>query len=124
MSSMDRFDDVSVVHSIDESPPAPRVPRGVRRAFTVVVASVVVSGALAGAAVGLASEKREPAKPATAANEAWQAAGGHPCHHGMGQHSGAADGGGAAAASSGLMRSIGKMIVEEFSPPISDSVCR
>ena len=50
---MDRFDDVSVVHSVDESPPAPRVPRGVRRAFTVVVASVVVSGALAGAAVGL-----------------------------------------------------------------------
>ena len=89
MSSMDRFDDVSVVHSVDESPPAPRVPRGVRRAFTVVVASVVVSGALAGAAVGLASEKREPAKPATAvtgANEAWQVAGGHPCHHGMGQN--------------------------------------
>ena len=62
---MDRFDDVSVVASVDESPPPPRVPRGVRRAFTVVVASVVVTGALAGAAVGLADEKAEPAKSAT-----------------------------------------------------------
>jgi hypothetical protein len=86
MSSMDRFDDVSVVASFDESPPPPRVPRRVRRGFTVVVASVVVTGALAGAAVGLASEKREPAKPVSAANEGWSAyapLGGHPCHHGM-----------------------------------------
>jgi hypothetical protein len=85
---MDRFDDVSVVASVDESPPAPRVPRRVRRGFAVVVASVVVTGALAGAAVGLASEKREPAKSATgvsATHEAWPASnrGGHPCHHGM-----------------------------------------
>ncbi len=71
---MDRFDDVSVVASVDESPPAPRVPRGVRRAFTAVVASVVLTGALAGAAVGLADEKAEPAKsatPVTGSNEAW-----------------------------------------------------
>jgi hypothetical protein len=62
MKAMDRFDDVSVVASVDESPPPPRVPRGARRAFAVVVASVVVTGALAGAAVGLADEKREPAR--------------------------------------------------------------
>ena len=68
---MDRFDDVSVVASVDESPPPPRVPRGVRRAFTVVVASVVVTGALAGAAVGLADEKAEPAKSATDATKSW-----------------------------------------------------
>jgi hypothetical protein len=83
---MDRFDDVSVVASVDESPPAPRVPRRVRRGFAVVVASVVVTGALAGAAVGLASEKREPAKPVSATNErGWTSygPGGHPCHHGM-----------------------------------------
>ena len=57
---MDRFDDVSVVASVDETPPAPRVPRRARRAFTGVVAAVVVTGALAGAAVGLADEKAEP----------------------------------------------------------------
>ena len=68
---MDRFDDVSVVASVDESPPPPRVPRGVRRAFTAVVASVVVTGALAGAAVGLADEKAEPSKSATDATESW-----------------------------------------------------
>ena len=31
MSTMDRFDDVSVVASVDESPPPPRVPRRARR---------------------------------------------------------------------------------------------
>ena len=46
---MDRFDDVSVVASVDESPPAPRAGRGARRAFTGVVAVVVATGALAGA---------------------------------------------------------------------------
>jgi hypothetical protein len=71
MPLMDRFDDVSVVASVDESPPPPRVPRGVRRAFTAVVASVVVTGALAGAAVGLADEKPEPSKSATDASEGW-----------------------------------------------------
>ena len=69
MVSVDRFDDVSVVTSVDESPPPPRVSRGVRRAFAGVVASVVVTGALAGAAVGLADEKAEPAKSATDATE-------------------------------------------------------
>ena len=68
---MDRFDDVSVVASVDESPPPPRAPRGLRRAFTAVVASVVVTGALAGAAVGLADEKAEPSKSATDATESW-----------------------------------------------------
>ena len=66
---MDRFDDVSVVASVDESPPPPRVSRGVRRAFAGVVASVVVTGALAGAAVGLADEKAEPSKSATDATQ-------------------------------------------------------
>ncbi|MEO8687484.1 MAG: hypothetical protein ABI611_04610 [Solirubrobacteraceae bacterium] len=86
---MDRFDDVSVVASVDESPPPPRVPRGARRAFTAAVASVVVAGALAGAAVGLASEKAEPAKPPTpvnGANEGWSSyapLGHHKCHRGM-----------------------------------------
>jgi hypothetical protein len=86
MTGMDRFDDVSVVASVDESPPPPRVPRGVRRAFTATVASVVVAGALAGAAVGLASEKAEPAKsaqPVNGANEGWSV-GHHPCHRGEG----------------------------------------
>ena len=85
MALMDCFDDVSVVASVDESPPPPRVPRGVRRAFTVVVASVVVSGALAGAAVGLADEKAEPAKSAAPAKgEGWMryTRGGHECHRG------------------------------------------
>jgi hypothetical protein len=83
MSSMDRFDDVSVVASVDESPPAPRVPRRARRAFSVVIASVVVTGALAGAAVGLASEKKEPARSATPAGEGWMRSTGtghHKCH--------------------------------------------
>ncbi len=83
---MDRFDDVSVVASVDESPPAPRVPRRVRRAFTVVVASVVVAGALAGAAVGFADEKSEPAKSLSATSERGSPSaplGGHPCHRGM-----------------------------------------
>ena len=68
---MDRFDDVSVVASVDESPPPPRVSRGVRRAFAGVVAAVVVTGALAGAAVGLADEKAEPSKSATDATQGW-----------------------------------------------------
>ena len=68
---MDRFDDVSVVASVDESPPAPRVPRRMRRAFTVVVASVVLTGALAGAAVGLADEKSEPSRSAAPAGDAF-----------------------------------------------------
>jgi hypothetical protein len=71
MPLMDRFDDVSVVASVDESPPPPRVRRGARRAFTAVVASVVVTGALAGAAVGLADEKAEPSKSATDATKSW-----------------------------------------------------
>lgn len=81
---MDRFDDVSVIASVDESPPPPRVPRGVRRAFTAAVASVVVAGALAGAAVGLADEKAEPAKSATNATEGFMkdSRGGHDCHRG------------------------------------------
>jgi hypothetical protein len=88
MAVMDRFDDVSVVASVDESPPPPRVPRGVRRAFTAGVASIVVAGALAGAAIGLASEKAEPAKPAkpvNGANEGWTSyapLGHHKCHRG------------------------------------------
>jgi hypothetical protein len=77
MGVMDRFEDVSVVASVDESPPAPRVPRRMRRAFTAVVASVVLTGALAGAAVGLADEKTEPAKSA-GANDGFKA-GGHEC---------------------------------------------
>ena len=68
---MDRFDDVSVVASVDESPPPPRVSRGVRRAFAGVVASVVVTGALAGAAVGLADEKAEPSKSAAPASKSF-----------------------------------------------------
>ena len=81
---MDRFDDVSVVASVDESPPPPRVRRGVRRAFSVAVASVVVTGALAGAAVGLADEKAEPSKSATDATEGWMkyTRGGHECRKG------------------------------------------
>ena len=69
---MDRFDDVSVVASVDESPPPPRVSRRTRRAFTAVVASVVVTGALAGAAVGLADKKAEPSKAATDATQGWR----------------------------------------------------
>jgi hypothetical protein len=85
MPLMDHFDDVSVVASVDESPPPPRVRRGARRAFTAAVASVVVAGALAGAAVGLADEKQEPAKSATDATKSWThgKCGGHECHRGM-----------------------------------------
>lgn len=61
---MERFDDVSVVASVDESPPPRQVSRRTRRAFTAVVATVVATGALAGAAVGLADEKQEPTAPA------------------------------------------------------------
>jgi hypothetical protein len=90
MDVMDRFDDVPVVASVDESPPPPRVPRGVRRAFTVAVASVVVASALAGAAVGLADEKAEPAKPVAVngANEGWTSYAplGHVCHRGERQN--------------------------------------
>ena len=68
---MDRFDDVSVVASVDESPPPPRVSRGVRRAFAGAVAAVAVTGALAGAAVGLADEKAEPSKSAMDATQGW-----------------------------------------------------
>jgi hypothetical protein len=81
---MERFEDVSVLASVDESPPPPRVPRRVRRAFVAVVATVVATGALAGAAVGLASEKQEPAAPAASQSGGWMklTSGGHPCHHG------------------------------------------
>ena len=72
---MERFDDVSVLASVDESPPPPRVPRGARRAFTAVVASVVVAGALTGAAVGLADEKSEPSRSASPASEGWKKSG-------------------------------------------------
>ena len=81
---MDRFDDVSVVASVDESPPPPRAPRRGRRVFTAVVASVVVTGALAGAAVGLADEKAEPSPSATRGAEALPVfkRSGHECHRG------------------------------------------
>jgi hypothetical protein len=79
MRSMEPFDDVSVVASVDESPPPPRVPRRVRTAFAVVVASVVVAGALAGAAVGLADEKAEPSRSAAPASESFKGYGGHEC---------------------------------------------
>ena len=69
MKAMDRFDDVSVVASVDESPPPPRPSRRTRRAFTAVVAAVVTTGALAGAAVGLADEKAEPS--AKAVSKGW-----------------------------------------------------
>jgi hypothetical protein len=80
---MERFDDVSVLASVDESPPPPRMPRRRRRALTAVVATVVATGALAGAAVGLASEKKEPARTAPAAEKGWEFMGGaghHKCH--------------------------------------------
>ena len=79
---MDRFDDVSVVASVDESPPPPRVSRGVRRAFAGVVASVVVAGALAGAAVGLADEKAEPSKSAVTSGDAFDKRDGRECRKG------------------------------------------
>jgi hypothetical protein len=69
---MDRFDDVSVVASVDESPPSPRVSRRTRRVFTGVVASVVLSGALVGATVGLADEKAEPSRSAAPASDSFK----------------------------------------------------
>ena len=68
---MDRFDDVSVVASVDESPPPRKVSRRTRRTFTGVVATVIATGALAGAAVGLADEKAEPSSSSTPAAEGW-----------------------------------------------------
>ncbi len=62
------------------------MPRRARRAFTVAVASVVVAGALAGAAVGLADEKQEPARAPASAKEGWTSyapLGHHQCHRGM-----------------------------------------
>ncbi len=82
---MERFDDVSVLASVDESPPPPRVPRRARRAFAAVVATVVVAGALTGAAVGLASEKQEPSRTAPAAEKGWEFMGHHECHRGEGK---------------------------------------
>jgi hypothetical protein len=81
---MDSFDDVSVIASVDESPPPQRVPRRVRRAFKAIVASVVVAGALAGASVGLADEKREPSPSATSPSKASpvSARGGRECRRG------------------------------------------
>jgi hypothetical protein len=72
---MERFDDVSVVASVDESPPPRQVSRRTRGAFTAVVATVVATGALAGAAVGLADEKSEPSPSAKPAAEGWHKAG-------------------------------------------------
>ncbi len=79
MKSMEPFDDVSVVASVDESPPPPRIPRRVRTAFAAVVASVVVTGALAGAAVGLADEKSEPSRSAAPASEFFKSHDGREC---------------------------------------------
>ena len=76
MHPMERFDDVSVRASVDESPPPPRMPRRRRRTLTAVVATVVTCGALGGAAVGLASEKQEPARSAPAAEKGWEFMGG------------------------------------------------
>jgi hypothetical protein len=89
MKPMDRFDDVSVVTSVDESPPPPRLSRRARRALTGLVASVVATAALGGAAVGLADEKSEPAPSAGApAAESFPVfqRGGHECHRGMREH--------------------------------------
>ena len=82
MGVMERFDDVSVIASVDESPPPPRMSRRTRRMVTVAVASVVATAALGGAAVGLASEKSEPTATAPAAKSQPF---GHPCHRGMHQ---------------------------------------
>jgi hypothetical protein len=80
---MERFDDVSVLASVDESPPPPRMPRRRRRALTAVVAGVVACGALTGAAVGLASEKQEPSRSAIPSGGGWMryvGDGQHKCH--------------------------------------------
>jgi hypothetical protein len=84
---MDRFDDVSVVTSVDESPPPrPRMPRGRRRALTVsVVASILAVGAFGGAAVGLASEKSEPSAASSVEGPVVTYTG-HPCHMDGGRH--------------------------------------
>ena len=82
---MERFDDVSVLASVDESPPPPRVSRRTRRTFTAVVATVVATGALAGAAVGLADEKSEPSPSAVPAGKTEWKSGGHECHRGEGK---------------------------------------
>jgi hypothetical protein len=82
MPVMERFDDVSVVASVDESPPPPRVSRRTKRAFTAVVATIVATGALAGAAVGLADEKAEPSGSSAAPSaERWSkdSGRGHDC---------------------------------------------
>lgn len=86
MPMMERFDDVSVVASVDESPPPPQVSRRTRRAFAAVVATVIATGALAGAAVGLADEKSEPSPSATRSAEGWMkhSGRGHECHRGEG----------------------------------------
>jgi hypothetical protein len=81
---MERFDDVSVLASVDETPPPPRMPRRRRHALTAVVAGVVACGALTGAAVGLASEKQEPARSAApSSQDGWMKYSGgkhHRCH--------------------------------------------
>jgi hypothetical protein len=80
---MERFDDVSVLASVDETPPPPRMPRRRRRTLTAVVAGVVACGALTGAAVGLASEKQEPSRSAAPSGEGWMnytGSGHHKCH--------------------------------------------
>ena len=79
---MERFDDVSVLASVDESPPPPRMPRRRRRALTTVVATIVATGALAGAAVGLASEKQEPAASHSDGWMKYTGGGHHECHRG------------------------------------------
>jgi hypothetical protein len=79
---MERFDDVSVVASVDETPPPARMPRRRRRALTAVVATLVATGALAGAAVGLASEKAEPNPSFIPAAKSFTH--GHECHRGDG----------------------------------------
>jgi hypothetical protein len=83
MGVMEDFDDVSVVTSVDESPPPPRMSRRARRVVSVAVASVVATAALGGAAVGLASEKSEPTGTAPAAKSL---PAGHLCHGGMRHH--------------------------------------
>jgi len=77
---MERFDDVSVVASIDESPPPPRMSRRTRRALTGAVAVLVTTGALAGAAVGLADEKAEPSPAAVSESSGSFERSGLECH--------------------------------------------
>jgi hypothetical protein len=61
------------------------MPRRRRHALTAVVAGIVACGALTGAAVGLASEKQEPARSAApaAGEDGWMKYSGgkhHRCH--------------------------------------------